>query len=243
MDYLRAYLRGIGVGDDIVKHATDTSVYMEKHRLGLISLSKSKLDWIDRFSSIDSIVGRVKGYLTIDPFPCTAESYADFLVAFSARSSEGLSLYSTEGGKLKGAIKQVRRDVVEEYEIASCLDDSLALQFLRTWEKIPMEKRVEAQIALKRIVKSWGIRIKDIRVYGSELAVRRRQLEGPITQLEAKKTKIKALRHKYRCGITDHYMSTTYNPELTGSKSPKIDDDTKAKAIRELDQLLDSIAI
>ena len=243
MDYLRSYLRDMMVDEHIVKHATDTSIYMQQNKLRLIAVSKAKVDWIDRFRSIEAIEERVKGYLAADPFPCNAEVYADFLVVFSARSSEGLHLYSSESGKLKGALKQTRSDIIEEHEIASCLDDSLALQFLRSWEQIQLEKRLAAQMELKKLVKSWGIRIKDIRVYGPELAISRIAKERTLTQFEAKQIRMRALRHKPTITTTDHYMTMPYDSGRTSSNSQKTSEEAKAKAIDELDQILSSLSI
>lgn len=166
------------------------------------------------YRTIEALVGRVRDYIASCDDP-TAQTAADFLVAFSARPGEAQTLELGARGSVTGMLK--KRGNNDTMPLVSALGRGMAEQFITRWKAEPITARAKAMRDLPALVREWGLQQRDLRAVGANLAVRAAALSGgAINAVQARDVERAALRHAApaRRAAADHYARVN-DPSVT----------------------------
>jgi hypothetical protein len=169
---LRNTLRATGVSQEILEASRLPNITTAHNVLGESARKARAVEGLnppDVFRSPSLLKARVEGYLK-GPRKVTAQMAADFLVAFSARRTEALTLQPGEAeGTVVGVLKK-RGEADEAYKLVSCLPQDLLKEFLTFWVSMPLEeRRFVIDNDLGKLCDEWGIKRQDLRSIGAWL--------------------------------------------------------------------------
>lgn len=169
---LRNTLKAAGVSPEIIAKTRLPEVTTKHNVLGEAARKESALEGVNPprpFHTVSALKGRVEQYVMRPP-ALTPQLAADFLVAFSARPSEALTLSPGPAGTVIGVLK--KRDAKDEpFKLVSCLDQNLLKSFLTVWTRILLDSRRQlVDVDLVKQCKIWGITRNDLRKIGAWLA-------------------------------------------------------------------------
>lgn len=200
---LRTYLKSVNASPETIQATKRRDITIARNA-GAPERLKAKTDKgievPEAFKSVERLCERIEAFIAKPE--ATAEALADFLVTFSARKHEALSL-RLKGDKLTGALKQ--RGVDDSFDIVSAVPVELCKRFITAWGTLAPE---DIQRAIRRLDRScqkvYGCSVRNLREVGAFLASRQGDNEG--SKLDTMK---RALRHK-RTNMTatvEHYQA------------------------------------
>lgn len=169
---LRNTLRKAGVPEHLIQKTKRPDVTIKHNILGEEARKNAALEGVTApppFHTVTGLKTRVERYVWRPP-ELSVQMAADFMVAFSARPGEALTLNPGPFGTVVGVLKK-RDDKEKAFNIVSCLDGNLLNKFLNLWVKIPLEERQQMiDDDLVKQCKVWNINRKDLRKIGAWLA-------------------------------------------------------------------------
>jgi len=229
---LRAFLRKLGASDEAVAATARPELTRKRNQLSEERLKVKTEEGVqipDQYKDTTDLRARINVFLRAPA--ATASSLADFLVTFSARKNEALTL-KLVNHQLSGVLK--KRGKEELFDIVSCMPIDLCERFLTAWNKLSLDDRQAAIRALDRTCKrDYGCKVQGLREVGAYLASRQGASEGQRIELTKR-----ALRHNIgRSATVEHYTTIVDPHQDLLSAAQGLDDDEHDKVLQFIKKL------
>lgn len=161
---LRVGLKLIGAARPVIEATKRPEITEARNSASAVALGEAitrGIDFPPPYSSLADFVARVEGYLAQPPAewdPLASadmggQVVADWFVAFVARPGELETFELGPNGGIVGALK--KRGKIDEWPIASAIEETKAREFFRWWAAVPAGRRGTARKALARLLRRW----------------------------------------------------------------------------------------
>lgn len=182
------------------------------------------------FEKISDLTDRVEEYLSEDRPEITPNLLADLMVALCLRPGEIYTVFPTSYG-ISGILKK-RDRTGESYPIISAIGKDLATRFLELWSNVPFSLKQAADSELDYLLDEWGIKKRDLRAIGCNLAIRASSMNYPTTMYRNKSVGVSALRHAVPSHSSFDHYSRVVDPYISiAAEIAELDNDKRNQVI------------